>query len=116
VAENQPSNPYEGEPLSDDAQGLGDEVGARLDEMPPPEPPNSTEVLEDFGMTVLHVDTAKRGPVFVLFASDLISPKVVRHWADLMTFDKDCPPGRRQEARRIAMAMELWQKDQGMVP
>ena len=56
------------------------------------------------------------GPVFELCARDLIAPKLVRLWADLMRFDDNCSQDRRWRANRIAAEMEAWQKNRGMIP
>jgi hypothetical protein len=101
-----PSNPYEGEELSDEGQGLSrlsrlsPELGKTIDD----------ELSVPLLMTEIH------GPAFVLYAKDMISPSLVKLWANLMIFDSHCSPERRQEARRIAQAMELWQKDRGISP
>jgi hypothetical protein len=92
---DQPSNPY---PMPDAQQRIVEEL------------------LGVAGDTVeLRIDATK-GPIFVLFAADLISPSIIRLWADLMVHDKECTAERRATARRISFAMEEWQRNRGMVP
>lgn len=55
-------------------------------------------------------------PSFTLSARDLLAPILIRHWVELSKYDKNVKPWERERARKIALAMELWQKDQGMVP
>jgi hypothetical protein len=97
-----PSNPYEGEELSDASLGL-----SQLD---------SNEGILTPGIDMVAIDRTIHGPIFVLFAKDMIAPSLVKLWANLMIFDSHCSIERRQEARRIAQAMELWQKDRGIGP
>jgi hypothetical protein len=93
---DQPSNPY---PMPD-AQQL-----AIMDEL-----------LGVAGDTFEVRIDATKGPFFVLFAADLISPAIIKLWADLMVHDKDCTQERRAVARRVSFAMEEWQRNRGMVP
>ena len=90
---DQPSNPY---PMPD-AKHVDEMLGAADD-------------------TVSVRIDATKGPFFVLFAADLISPAIIKLWADLMVHDKDCTQERRAVARRVSFAMEEWQRNRGMVP
>jgi len=81
-----PANPYEGEALSDTAQ-LGGQERVTL-------PPAS--------------------PSWTMTARDPLAPAIIKHWVELSRFNTNVGPWERERARKIALAMELWQKDHGM--
>jgi hypothetical protein len=83
-----PANPYEGKALSDEAQ-----LGQREQVVLPP-----------------------AAPSFTLSGGDPLAPILVKHWAELSKHNKNVEPWERERARKIALAMELWQKDQGIAP
>jgi len=95
-ANDLPANPYPSPTYDGPANMLSDEAQLRLQGRQALSPPH--------------------GPVFILAASDPLAPMLVKRWVELSRHNKDVTPMDREEARRIALAMELWQKDRGIAP
>lgn len=63
-------------------------------------------------VTGCYAKAADDEPLFVLRATDVLAPLVVRTWAD-MAADRGVSEGKVAEARQLAEDMELWQTENG---
>jgi hypothetical protein len=53
------------------------------------------------------IKAADNEPIFVLRAQDMLTPALVRLWADLAAMH-GCPAAKIEEARQLADQMEAW--------